>query len=380
MDGNQVRRRARSTAGNNPPRIDIALASLANVAHSASVLADCCSGIDPHTLIEEVLLPSLRTRLEDEASEVILSAGRLQLVNHFQEHHLATGPAKPGKLGKGRNGRWRSLTEMDIASELAKAWRTAKPTGTLEQTITSATQSGLDGELMAWEIIIRESHKHLGLIKKEISKLLPNLPDTDPDDLLGYGWRGLRVALRQYDPALGNSFATYACPKINGAIRDGIRQEHYLPKRLTTFARRITSAEEKLTQELSRTPSFKEISAYLEESEETMRLASRLGHAASLEEMSNPWGEGSSEPNCLIDMSDTSESAIRQVQSEELSRALDDLPEQGAELIRMLYYQESTLTAAAGALGIDVRGAREIRDRSLNQLKDSMSSWVKQDS
>ena len=53
-----------------------------------------------------------------------------------------------------------------------------------------------------------------------ISRKLP--PSVDLDDLIAYGQVGLGEAARDFDPARGNRFSTYAYYRIRGAIYDGL--------------------------------------------------------------------------------------------------------------------------------------------------------------
>lgn len=267
-------------------------------------------------------------------------------------------------------------SEDRIFTDLLQLWASTVSATTLDAQIAAAIECGLDGEHVAWEVIIRESTRHLGLVNKEISKLLTVLPDTDPADLIGYGWRGLRVALRQYDPDRGFSFSTFACPKINGAIRDGVRSEHHLPKRLTTFARKVHAAQESLSRTLSRTPTFDDIAAYLDADAETMRLAARLGPSASLEELSDVDTGTRSVPAALVEPTDVATAAVLAVRDADVRDAVAALEPCTSALLSRVFFTDMTLTAAAAELGLEVRTARALRDEGLASLRARLGSWA----
>jgi RNA polymerase sigma factor for flagellar operon FliA len=174
-------------------------------------------------------------------------------------------------------------------------------------------------------------------------------------------WAGLRVALRNFDPELGYAFSTYACPKINGAIRDGVRAESPIPKHLTTFVRKVSAAEESLVQALGRPPTYLEIATFLD---------------ASLEEMSNPWGDATREPACLVDAADPATSAITCLRNEALASAVASLPADEADAVRLLLLQDMPVTAAAAILGIEPRTLRALKTRALTRLEPIMRAWV----
>lgn len=360
-------RRARTAAGAVPPDMARDVAQIASVCLEISRLTDCCEHLTAKAALD-FALPSLRTRLDLPNEQVVLPALTGAVLAHVSEHHADPSSREAGT--------WSALDANTVPALLAALWAQARPTGSLEATVADAVRTGLDGELLCWEVITRESTRHTGLIKKEAGKLARVLPDGDVDELVGHGWKGLRVALRQFDPSLGFSFSTYACPRINGAIRDGVRAENPIPKRLTTFVRAVSAAEEKLTQTLSRVPTYAEIAAYLESGSEHMGLLPRLTPSASLEELTNPWGEQSREPSCLIDESDPEAEALLRMRDDAVHDAVQALPEDEARAIRMLYLQEIPIGEAAASLGIDTRTLRAAKKRGMASLAGALEQWA----
>jgi RNA polymerase sigma factor for flagellar operon FliA len=51
------------------------------------------------------------------------------------------------------------------------------------------------------------------------------------DDLVAYGANGLIEAAQRFDPARGVTFDVFSRYRIRGAIVDGIRRQHWLPRR-----------------------------------------------------------------------------------------------------------------------------------------------------
>lgn len=359
-------RRPRTAAGSTPPMIARDIAQIASLALEVPTLADCCEDLTGNTVLS-LVLPSLRTHLEQPNITVVMPALIGAVLEHFSAHTAA---------GTGTDGTWTTLDSTNLAPLLAAVWHAAHPLDTLEDTIAAAVDAGLDGELLCWEVITRESTRHTGLIRKEAGKLARILPDGDVDDLIGHGWHGLRVALRQYNPALGYTFSTYACPRINGAIRDGVRKDNPIPKRLTTFVRAVTAAEESLTQSLARTPSLDEISSYLKSGSEHLPLLPRLTPSASLEEMTNPWGEMSREPACLVDATDPQDLALSLMRNSAVRDAVDALPADEARAVRMLFLEEIPIGEAATAVGVDTRTLRAAKNRGLTTLANTLAMWA----
>ena len=229
----------------------------------------------------------------------------------------------------------------------------------------------VDGPRLLDALVSRESTFHTGLILKEVSKLL-KVYDYTADDMLGFGWRGLRTALLQFDPALGYRFSTYACPKINGAIRDGIRSEYLLPKRLHTYVRKASLAEERLTAELARTPTLDEVTAYvtdvLNETRKDPALLRRLSAPASLDALPLT--------SHMANDVDVAEQVERGMAAEYLSDALDMLTTIERDLVLAVHYHGTRLPDACAALGVPPAEGRRIKAAALRKLRSTLDVSV----
>ncbi|HVT79786.1 MAG TPA: sigma-70 family RNA polymerase sigma factor [Phycisphaerae bacterium] len=71
----------------------------------------------------------------------------------------------------------------------------------------------------------------------------------DADDLLQYGVFGLRDAIRGFDPARGFKFETYCLQRIRGAMLDGLKAGHWVPRDLRRNLTRFAAAREQLEGE-----------------------------------------------------------------------------------------------------------------------------------
>lgn len=365
-------RRPRTPAGTLPPQIALDVARIAATTRWLADTLDCCTHVTAPALVAHVL-PALSARLSDRLTDVVVSTLAQYANEHLRRHRDDTGTPSTGIP------LWQWMTAESLEVGLRRTYAATTAGASLEATVADVVSEGLDGELITWEVITRESNRHEGLILKECNRLARSLPDCAADDLKGYGWAGLRVALRNFDPSLGYAFSTYACPRINGAIRDGVRAESPIPKRLTTFVRKVSKAEEALTQQLGRSPSFAEIAAFVDTSIEAMTLLPRLGPTASLEELSHPWGVKASEPRCLIDRSAPEDEVLTSLRNEALHRAVDALPHEQAEAVRLLCLQEIPVGQAAAMVGVEPRQLRTRKQRAMRQLAEAMTPWMGED-
>ena len=249
----------------------------------------------------------------------------------------------------------------------------------LDTSIAKWASLGVDSEKITWSLITYESCKHIKLVWLFANRLTRTFTDRTADDLLAWGWYGLRIALRNFDPSLGFKFSTYAAPKITGAIRDGVRGESPIPKRLGTFSRKVSALEERLTHELGRTPSLAEIAAKLDNEVEHLKLLPRLAVAASLDEFDDFEGERAVVSKALIDVSLESNPGLSVeslFQSLAIERAIALLPQEEAEAVRLLVMDGVSPREARSITGVNARLLLSRKKRGLVLLKEHLAEWV----
>ncbi len=97
--------------------------------------------------------------------------------------------------------------------------------------------------------------KYLPLVSSAVARLAMTLPEhVDRDDLHSVGLVGLLQALRNFDPACGNSFETYARMRVRGAMLDELRRMDWTPRTIHEKARKLQNVMWQLEQELGKTP------------------------------------------------------------------------------------------------------------------------------
>ena len=106
--------------------------------------------------------------------------------------------------------------------------------------------------------------QYLPLVRSVLGRLAMSLPDhVDHDDLNSAGLIGLLQALRNYDPACGTCFETYARLRIRGAMLDELRRMDWVPRGVHEKARRIQEVMAQLEQQLGRPPADAEVARAL---------------------------------------------------------------------------------------------------------------------
>jgi RNA polymerase sigma factor for flagellar operon FliA len=97
--------------------------------------------------------------------------------------------------------------------------------------------------------------KYLPLVSSAVARLAMTLPDhVDRDDLNSVGLVGLLQALRNFDPACGASFETYARMRVRGAMLDELRRMDWMPRTIHEKARKVQGMILQLEQQLGKAP------------------------------------------------------------------------------------------------------------------------------
>jgi RNA polymerase sigma factor for flagellar operon FliA len=127
--------------------------------------------------------------------------------------------------------------------------------------------------------------RHLPLVRRVVGRLAIHLPpNVGRDDLEEVGILGLLTAARNYDPARGASFRTFAFIAIQGAVLDELRRLDVLPRARRDGLRAYEDARVALTERVGREPTFLEVQEELgltaPELEEVLRARALSDHHA----------------------------------------------------------------------------------------------------
>jgi RNA polymerase sigma factor for flagellar operon FliA len=303
--------------------------------------------------------------------DIVIAETCAVVAEHAKKAARSRKPDAPRQAGRDITAQ---LHSGAFASQLADAWVKTKAPVELEATLRKVSKDGIDAEGLCWALIGFEAQYHIGLIWHEAHKLCKRVPDCSPEDLFGWGWLGMRVAMRNFDPGRGFRFATYACQRVSGAMRDGVRSEHPLPKRLTTLQRKLSRAEDELAAELGRTPTLAEVAQRIGERLEVLEIAPRLQAAASIEELQNA-SERNGEGWWLADETDPADVALDALKREAVEAAMDALDAEEAEAIRLLYWEGMSVPEAREVTGATARQLRARASRGKEALAELLSEW-----
>ncbi len=107
----------------------------------------------------------------------------------------------------------------------------------------------------------------------------PYLRSPEPvEDLMQVGYVGLLKAINNFDPAVGDSLATYARPCISGELKRHFRDKRWqmhVKRPMQELVLEVREATWRLAQELGRTPAESDLAEHLGVSRDDLRQAQR---------------------------------------------------------------------------------------------------------
>ncbi len=200
------------------------------------------------------------------------------------------------------------------------------------------------------------------------------------DDMINQGILTLMDCLDKFDPEKGIAFEYYAYMRVRGSAIDLIRKQDWVPRRVREMSKKITEAENTLSNQFMREPTYEEIAKYLDIPVKKLYNYSKEIHNAtvfSFEELiqnlsqmgSVLEGNGNDDPS-------PEKKLIRKELTAALQTALEGLSERERLVVTMYYYENLMLADIAEVLGISVQRVSQINAKAVSKLKTALSEFV----
>ncbi len=194
------------------------------------------------------------------------------------------------------------------------------------------------------------------------------------EDLLSCAKVALVEVARRFDPTAGATFATYALPRLQGAVLDELRSGDWASRSVRAAARRTDAASDALTISLGRPPTREELAESLGMRQGELDALQVDVHRAVMVSID---AESGSEGGGGLDLPDPGESPERAVLRVErgryLQQAITELPDRLDEVIERNFFGGESLTEIAEVLGVTLSRVSQMRARALTLLHAAMS-------
>jgi RNA polymerase sigma factor for flagellar operon FliA len=193
------------------------------------------------------------------------------------------------------------------------------------------------------------------------------------DDLLSCASVALVEVARRFDPTAGATFATYALPRLQGAVLDELRSGDWASRSVRAAARRTDAATDALTISLGRPPTREELADSLGVARSDLDSLQIDVHRAVMVSIDAETGtEGGS-----LDLPDTGDSPeralLRGERARHLHEAIAALPDRLDEVVERNFFGDESLTDIADSLGVTLSRVSQMRARALTLLHAAMS-------
>lgn len=346
------------------PNISLEIKRLVAVAECTSEVTSSLSPTSPQVIAKHLATDLVRSHPSINADALISSA--LSFLKTLITDALESPTAKT------KHASTRQLQE-DISSAYVKnklyaAYYKENDHIPTEAEIERIKKLGFDGEAIIWAVVIKESYNHIGLVFKCAHRLSPKFqPVYTAEDLFGWGWAGLRTALRKYDPTT-YTLSTYAMTRISGAIMDGVRQESSVPKRMGTLSRRAVVIEDELTQKLLATPTLEEISKRLDTDAKKVGLLPRIQAPLQVNDFIAMEHILRRVPEMDVDDNSPLTACINSEQSEIIHQAMLKLEPSESQVIQLVVFEALPLKKVQEMMEITSKELKIIRTRAMSKL------------
>lgn len=210
---------------------------------------------------------------------------------------------------------------------------------------------------------------HVHLVDENVRRIASTLPThIDRDELTSAAQLGFVQALDKYDVGRGLKFATYAVPRIRGAMLDAIRELDTASRIVRGRRRRLDAAAEKFYVEHGRPATLGELQAVLGWSDADMRHAQEVPVLASLSRIEIESDEG--KQKTLADFLSTPDPLKNKTEREAfLARLCKGLSIEEKCIVYLYHFKRNTMKQVAAVL--------DLSESRVSQVHDGILEWIR---
>ncbi|MBF7096420.1 SigB/SigF/SigG family RNA polymerase sigma factor [Alkalibacter mobilis] len=210
------------------------------------------------------------------------------------------------------------------------------------------------------------------LSKKYINK------GVEYEDIFQVASLGLIYAIERFDPSKGYEFSSFATPTILGEIKKYFRDKEWIikvPRRIQELSRKINMSKDYLQHKLMRTPTIKDISEYLEVSEEEVIEAMEGSYAYSPTSLDVRISNSKDENDLsLFEVLGIEDTNISEVEDKDLIKNIfDEMDEYDKKIIVDRYYNNKSQSDIAEELGVSQMTISRLEKKIIKKLREKIT-------
>ncbi|HEY1276771.1 MAG TPA: SigB/SigF/SigG family RNA polymerase sigma factor [Thermoleophilaceae bacterium] len=196
------------------------------------------------------------------------------------------------------------------------------------------------------------------------------------DDLLQVASLGLLKALDRFEPGRGTKFTSYAAPTILGELRRHFRDKGWamhVPRDLQERVLAVGRATERLSKELGRSPTVKDVAAALECSTEHVLEAQEAAGAYEIGSLDAPVRSREDDDSAaLVELLGETDSSYDLVESRDsIAAAWRGLPEFEQRVLKLRFVDDLTQREIGQNIGYSQMHVSRLLRKALNRLDDA---------
>lgn len=222
-----------------------------------------------------------------------------------------------------------------------------------------------DGDKQAKEYVV---NNNMGLVWSIVRKFLNR--GTDAEDLFQIGCIGLIKAIEKFDISFDVRFSTYAVPMIMGEIKRHLRDDGIIKvsRSLKELSIKAKAVMDKLSKELCREPTVKEVAEHLQVSVEELVMS--LDATIMPESINARIGDDGKELETILGYDvDMEQTVVNRIAIKE---ALSHLTNRERQIIILRYFKDKTQSQIAAQLGISQVQVSRIEKKVLSQMRNKI--------
>ncbi len=198
----------------------------------------------------------------------------------------------------------------------------------------------------------------------------------DYDDIFQVASLGLIYAVERFDIDKGFQFSSFATPTIMGEIKKYFRDKGWtirVPRRIQELSKRINNAKVKLSQDLQRVPTLKDLADYLGATEEEILETMEASQVYSPQSLDIPYDSMDDSEVTLSDFIGEDDIHFSKIETndllEESMKILNDIEKQ---ILIDRYFNKETQVVIAEKLDISQMTVSRIEKRVLKKLRKEL--------